>query len=276
MVTSASLSTNISDLKRREPGNEDLSKAELAEQKIAQQKKTFFKLLAVQLQNQDPTSPMDTNQMTAQIFTMNAVEQQLESNRLLEKIYDVLHDQQIAQPSANIGKVASYEGNSFKLSNSSGEFSYTLNSNLKSVGVEIKNQAGAVVYKDLLKTNIGNHTFQWNGEDSNGNKLPEGNYNFLITALDANDDPVSIKSFVSGKIDGIVSENNDFKYSIEGKEINKEKIRTIKDDNNTFNPNAKGSSSTESKAKETTGQDTDSAANNNKPSLFKHFLNLIS
>lgn len=272
MVAVASSATNISDLKRRELGNEDLSKAELAEQKIAQQKKTFFKLLAVQLQNQDPTSPMDTNQMTAQIFTMNAVEQQLESNRLLEKIYDVLHDQQVTQPSANIGKIASYEGNSMKLSNGNAAFSYTLNSNLKAVEVEIKNQIGAVIYKDSLKTNIGNHTFEWNGEDLQGNKLPEGNYNFLITALDANDEPVAIKSFVSGKIDGIISENNDFKYSIEGKEINKEKIRSIKEDT-ASNHNTENSSSAENKVKATSEKDADSATDN-KPSLFKHFFKL--
>ena len=56
------------------------------EAKIKQQKKEFFALLSAQLQNQDPTQPLDTNQMSQQIFAINQVEQQLETNKHLSNI----------------------------------------------------------------------------------------------------------------------------------------------------------------------------------------------
>ena len=47
---------------------------------------TFLNLLTTQLKNQDPTSPMDTNQFTQQLVHMTGVEQQLLTNDLLEKL----------------------------------------------------------------------------------------------------------------------------------------------------------------------------------------------
>jgi flagellar basal-body rod modification protein FlgD len=46
----------------------------------------FLTLLTTQLQNQDPTSPLDTNQFTQQITSMTGVEQQLLSNQLLTQL----------------------------------------------------------------------------------------------------------------------------------------------------------------------------------------------
>jgi flagellar basal-body rod modification protein FlgD len=47
---------------------------------------SFLTLLTTQLQNQDPTSPLDTNQFTEQITQMTGVEQQLLSNQLLQQL----------------------------------------------------------------------------------------------------------------------------------------------------------------------------------------------
>src|SRR5450755_4131873 len=47
---------------------------------IASNFTTFLKLLTTQLQNQDPLSPMDTNQFTQQLVEFASVEQQMKSN----------------------------------------------------------------------------------------------------------------------------------------------------------------------------------------------------
>jgi flagellar basal-body rod modification protein FlgD len=46
----------------------------------------FLTLLTTQLKNQDPTTPLDTNQFTSQITQMTGVEQQLLSNKLLQQL----------------------------------------------------------------------------------------------------------------------------------------------------------------------------------------------
>ena len=45
---------------------------------------TFLTMLTTQLKNQDPTNPMDTHQMTAQLVDFANVEQQIAQNQNLE------------------------------------------------------------------------------------------------------------------------------------------------------------------------------------------------
>src|ERR1700761_4801055 len=50
---------------------------------LASNFQSFLSLLTTQLQNQDPTNPMDTNTFTQQLVEMTGVQQQLLSNNLL-------------------------------------------------------------------------------------------------------------------------------------------------------------------------------------------------
>ena len=47
---------------------------------IASNFTTFLQLLTTQLKNQDPLSPLDTNQFTQQLVQFAQVEQQMKSN----------------------------------------------------------------------------------------------------------------------------------------------------------------------------------------------------
>ena len=47
---------------------------------------TFLTLLTTQLQNQDPMSPMDSNQFTQQLVQYSQVEQQISSNENLKTL----------------------------------------------------------------------------------------------------------------------------------------------------------------------------------------------
>ena len=49
---------------------------------------TFLSLLTAQLKNQDPLSPVDSNEFTAQLTQMAGVEQQLLTNELLTALLE--------------------------------------------------------------------------------------------------------------------------------------------------------------------------------------------
>ena len=53
---------------------------------LASNFETFLTLLTTQMKNQDPLSPMDSNQFTAQLTQMAGVEQQLLTNDLLTSL----------------------------------------------------------------------------------------------------------------------------------------------------------------------------------------------
>src|ERR1700733_7878735 len=56
---------------------------------IASNFTTFLQLLTTQLKNQDPLSPMDTNQFTQQLVQFAQVEQQMKSNDQLSQLISI-------------------------------------------------------------------------------------------------------------------------------------------------------------------------------------------
>src|ERR1700746_2567065 len=53
---------------------------------IASNYTNFLTLLTTQLKNQDPLSPMDTNQFTQQLVEFSSVEQQINGNKKLDQM----------------------------------------------------------------------------------------------------------------------------------------------------------------------------------------------
>src|SRR3954452_16556316 len=63
-------------------------KTALGRADLASNFNTFLALLTTQLKNQDPLSPLDSNQFTQQLVQMSGVEAQLNGNALLQKVAD--------------------------------------------------------------------------------------------------------------------------------------------------------------------------------------------
>lgn len=65
---------------------------------------TFLKLLVAQMQNQDPTEPMDSTEQIAQLATFSQVEQTIQTNRNLEAL---IQSNALSQAGAIVGKTVS-------------------------------------------------------------------------------------------------------------------------------------------------------------------------
>src|SRR5258706_16176898 len=61
-------------------------KSALGRADLASNFNTFLALLTTQLKNQDPLSPLDSNQFTQQLVQMTGVEQQINTNDLLKQL----------------------------------------------------------------------------------------------------------------------------------------------------------------------------------------------
>src|SRR6202000_1016810 len=64
---------------------------------------TFLTLLTTQLQNQDPMSPMDSNQFTQQLVEFSGVEQQINTNDNLQSLIALSLSQQASSAVNYIG-----------------------------------------------------------------------------------------------------------------------------------------------------------------------------
>ena len=160
-----------------------------AAQQLAGNFDTFLTLLTTQLQNQDPLSPMDSNQFTQQLVMFSQVEQQINTNDNLQSLI-ALNLSQTANSAVN------YIGRSVVMTNGEGsletsstddgtkscDWTYNLASAAAGTTLTVKDASGKVVYTTSGSTAAGNNDFNWNGEDSNGNLLPDGKYTLSVSA----------------------------------------------------------------------------------------------
>src|SRR5579862_9050075 len=91
----------------------------LANTQIAGNFQSFLSLLTTQLQNQNPLSPLDTNQFTQQLVEFAGVEQQLKTNDSLSSLVSLQQSAQATQALEYVGKTAVVKGNTTYMNNSS-------------------------------------------------------------------------------------------------------------------------------------------------------------
>src|SRR3569832_441863 len=87
---------------------------------------TFLTLLTTQLKNQDPTSPMDSNQFTQQLVQFSQVEQQINSNKNLESLIALTKSQNATNAVSYLGKTLKLTDGTAALINGQAQRTYTV------------------------------------------------------------------------------------------------------------------------------------------------------
>lgn len=154
---------------------------------LADNYQTFLSLLTTQLKNQDPLSPLDTNQFTQQLTQMTGVEQQLLSNQLLQQLVNQNSTSSSLVNSVGlIGKTVSVNGDSSVLAGGKATFEFSLPTAPGSMTLSVVDSNNKVVWSgDVTPTGSGAQTFTWDGKDSAGKQTADGGtYTLTIAAKD--------------------------------------------------------------------------------------------
>ncbi len=172
--------------------------------RLADSEQTFLSLLTTQLKNQDPLSPLDSNQFTAQIVQMTGVEQQLMTNDLLKMLVG-MSDGGLAGSVNLIGKSVTAESDQASIADGAASWAYDLDRNAASVKYEILNSAGSTVWSRTdASVAGGEHTLDWDGVTSAGQQLPDGGpFTLKITATGSGGETINASSHVSGVVTGV-------------------------------------------------------------------------
>ncbi len=144
--------------------------------------KTFLTLLTTQLKNQDPLSPLDTNQFTQQLVSFSQVEQAINENDKLANLVSLQTTNQSISALPLVGHKIQYADNQGALVKGQAEFGYTLPSAAASANIVISDANGRVVYQTPAQTTAGAHTFTWDGTGIDGTTQPDGTYTFNVAA----------------------------------------------------------------------------------------------
>jgi flagellar basal-body rod modification protein FlgD len=161
----------------------------------------FLKLLTTQLQNQDPTAPLDTNQFTSQLVQFTSVQEQINTNATLNQLLTATQAQQLTQASSLVGKTVEFTATQMPLQNGTGALQFQSTGN-QTVQVSIANANGAVIQSVPVEAVSGNNTWTWNGATAGGGVAPNGSYTATVTGTSATGTSTALPFTVSGVVTG--------------------------------------------------------------------------
>ena len=169
----------------------------------------FLKLLTTQLKNQDPTEPIDTTQMSAQIAQYSSVEQQIKTNDKLDALINNNKQSQLSTAVSYIGKEVETEGNTGTLIDGQATFSYQLPKAAQTVSLTIKDKSGRAVFQGAGTAKQGSNLVVWDGRNSFLNQQePSGEYTISVDAKDADGKTIVADTRAVGTVAAVQNEDN--------------------------------------------------------------------
>jgi flagellar basal-body rod modification protein FlgD len=182
------------------------SSSQLKEQTLNQS--DFLKLMVTQMTNQDPTKPMDSTQMVAQMaqFSQVAATQQLQTS--FDTLSGNLTGDQFVRAASLVGKDALVPSTAAKLEGSAMSGAVNVGSSGTYVNVQIKDASGNVVRNiPMGQPDAGLQTFAWDGKSDDGTQMADGVYQMSATS-----GGTAINTFVRGKVEGVGASGTDGTY----------------------------------------------------------------
>jgi flagellar basal-body rod modification protein FlgD len=169
---------------------------------IASNFTTFLQLLTTQLKNQDPLSPMDTNQFTQQLVEFAGVEQQMKTNTTLSTLVSLQQSAQTSQALTLVGANVVVNGTTAQLAN--GQATWMLNATQPATAtVTITAPSGQTAFSTTGAINSGSQPFTWNGVGNDGTTWPAGNYTLTATAVTASGQSTPVTAQVEGRVNSV-------------------------------------------------------------------------
>lgn len=148
---------------------------------LASDFETFLRLLTTQLQNQDPSKPLDSTEFVAQLASFSAVEQQIGTNKRLDELISQINNGVAHELSQWIGaKVRSTAATEFD--GAPVEVSFEVPKSASSAELTIRNADGLEVNR--IPVDVSDELYVWEGKNFNGSEAPSGNYRFELEAFE--------------------------------------------------------------------------------------------
>ena len=167
----------------------------------------FLTMLTTQLQNQDPTSPMDSSQFTSELVQFSSVEQQINTNTSLGQLIQLTQAGDLTQASSMLGSQVSATSSQLPLQNGKASLSFTAPA-AEPVAIAVYNSAGTQILDTAVNATKGSNTWSWNGQDATGTTVPDGAYNVAVMGQGSTGAATALPFTVTGTATGVTSGTN--------------------------------------------------------------------
>jgi flagellar basal-body rod modification protein FlgD len=165
----------------------------------------FLTLMLAQLKNQDPTSPVDSNQFLAQLASLSEVQGITQLNTSFSSLSNTLLSSQALQASSLLGHRALVASPTATLTSAGGTLSGAVSVPQTSsrVVLNITNSNGVLVQSlNLGAQPAGLANFAWNGQTASGTLAPAGTYT-LTAQVAGVGGGTAVTTLVDGTVDSV-------------------------------------------------------------------------
>jgi len=178
--------------------------------KVAEQDKgmltqaDFFALLTKELANQDPTKPVDNNEMISQMTAFSTTDGVNQLNNSFGSFANSMTSSQALQASSLVGRSVLVEENVFGMTEGeSVKGKLIADAGASSVNIYVENIAGEVIQTVAVgDVNKGEFGFVWNGQTAGGDPAPAGAYRFRAAGL-VEGKAAELESMTYRKVDSV-------------------------------------------------------------------------
>jgi flagellar basal-body rod modification protein FlgD len=164
----------------------------------------FFDLLVTQLRFQDPTKPLDNDQMFTQVAQISSVDGLGEIQSSLKELVTSMQSTQALQASTLVGSDVLIPGVDFELVQGERTVAAAeLQSSAANLTIGVFDQAGQLVRRlELGPRSAGLAKFEFDGLDESGSPLPGGRYELRAEA-DIGNRVEALSTFVKAHVDSV-------------------------------------------------------------------------
>ena len=197
-------------------------------QTVGQQQ--FLQLFIAQLQHQDPLSPLEPDQLTAQLAQFSQLEQLTGVNDRLDKLAGQSKDTGGAALLNLLGKRVSFDGGTLMVQGGKAPaVHYTVPEAADKVTATVRASDGtAVRVVELGAQGAGEHTFAFDGRGALGTALPDGSYRLEIAASKSGaTTPTSLSLLTEATVDGVDLSSNPPALLVGGNTISFDQVRQV-------------------------------------------------
>ena len=186
----------------------------------------FLNMLMTQLQNQDPTSPMDTNAFTTELVQFSSVEQQINTNTSLTSLIQLTQAGEVMQGSNMTGKQVTVTSDHLALQNGKGTIQFAT-STAQPVAIAIYNDSGTKLQDATLTSVKGTNTWTWDGSNASGATMPDGAYKVAVAAADSSGTVSALPFSVIGTATGVQSLSTGMQLRIGALSVDFSKVQSV-------------------------------------------------
>lgn len=160
------------------PATQAATTTGMAQKSLTGNYQTFLKLLMTQLQNQDPTSPLDTNQFTSQLVQFSSVEQQINMNSNLNQLIELSQTNGLLQSASLVGRNVAVDSDRLVLQAGKAAVRFTAPS-AGPVEVAAYSAKGERIAASVVSATAGENSWTWDGATTSGGTASDGAYRVI-------------------------------------------------------------------------------------------------